>query len=107
MGALKTLTDATFKEEIESFDKRVLVEFWASWCPPCKMMDPLLVRIQDKYADRVVICKLNVDQNRVIAAEYSIAGVPTFITFDKGNVVERTSGALNETKLLKMIGVAV
>ncbi len=97
------LTDKNFKEEIIGSKIPVLVEFWASWCPPCKMMEPLMKKLTLELDGDVKICKINVDQNKLSAGEYEVRGVPTFISFFGGKEVERKIGALSEGMLRGMI----
>ena len=97
------LTDKNFKEEVKKSKIPVLVEFWASWCPPCKMMEPLMKKLTEELDGEVKICKLNVDQNKISAGEYEVRGVPTFISFLGGDEVERKIGALSEGMLREMI----
>jgi thioredoxin 1 len=97
------LTDKNFKEEVIESKIPVLVEFWASWCPPCKMMEPLMKKLTGKLDGEVKICKLNVDQNKISAGEYEVRGVPTFISFLDGEEVDRKIGALSEGMLMGMI----
>ena len=96
-------TDANFEEEVLNSDIPVLVDFWASWCPPCKMTEPLIDKLAQEYDGKVKIGKINVDQNPRTSAEYRIKGVPTFITFQSGKIVERRVAAQTEGQLRKML----
>jgi thioredoxin 1 len=84
---------ATFNEIINS-NQPVLVDFYADWCGPCKMMSPVLVQLANKMGDKVKILKVNVDKNPEASAAYQVQGVPTFILFKGGKVVWRQSGAM-------------
>lgn len=101
------LTDANFGDEVFETDKPVLVEFWASWCLPCKAMDSLIERIEEEYDGKIKIGKLNVDQNQKTAAVYNIKGVPVFILFKSGLILERKVAAQSDKQLRKMIDMAL
>jgi len=81
----------------------VLVDFWASWCPPCKMVEPVVEELERELAGRVKVGKLNVDQNPGIAARYDIKGVPTFVLFMRGREVARRVGAHSKAQLLQFL----
>lgn len=97
------LTDSNFEQEVLKSDVPVLVDFWASWCPPCKQTEPLVNKLAKEYEGKVKIGKLNVDQNPNTAAKYNIKGVPTFITFKKGEMIDRKVAAQPESQLRKML----
>lgn len=100
------ITDNNFKKEVLESDIPVLVDFWASWCPPCKMIEPLVDKLEKEYEGKVRICKLNVDQNKETAAEFNINNVPTFILFKNGKSEHRTFGSQTENQLRNIIGLA-
>lgn len=87
-GSVIELTDASFDETINSKDIPVLVDFWAPWCGPCKMLAPMIEEIAEEYGSRVAVCKLDTDEHREAAVEYAINAIPTIILF-KGGQVER------------------
>jgi len=97
------LTDKNFEEEVLKSDIPVLVEFWASWCPPCKMMEPILHKLEIEYEGQVKIGTLNVDLNPKTAAKYGITGVPTFIVFRNGQEIYRDVAAKSEEQLREII----
>jgi thioredoxin 1 len=103
MARAARLTGATFDEVVAGSKTPVLVEFWASWCPPCKAVDPILDELADAYGDRAVVAKLQVDQNPSVRDRYQIQGVPTFILFVEGAEITREVGARSRDFLTRMI----
>ena len=98
-----TFTDANFDAEVLKSDKPVLVDFWAEWCGPCRMMAPALEAVADQYADRVKVGKLNVDESPSVTARYQIRGIPTLLVFKGGEVREQLVGATSKDALVKML----
>ena len=96
-------TDANFEKEVIKSDLPVLVDFWSSWCPPCKMVEPVIKDLAEQYNGRLKIGKLNVDQNPKTATRYAIQGVPTFIVFNSGKVRQRRTGAQSEAQLQEIL----
>ena len=99
--ALKTVTDATFTDDVLLSDKPVLVDYWAVWCGPCRMIAPILEEIDATHGDKIQIAKLNVDENPRTAAEYGIVSIPTLNVFRGGRVVKQIIGAKPKAALLK------
>lgn len=97
------VNDKNFEEEIIKSKIPVLVEFWASWCVPCQMMDLVLKELETEFNSKIKISKLNVDRNRKIPRLYNLTGVPTFITFKNGNIIESRVGAQSKKDLFEMI----
>lgn len=96
MATISTIGKEDFRTEVLENNKVVLVDFWAPWCPPCRMMAPILENIADKYADTVSVVKVNVDEsadNQRIAAEHGVSGIPNMQLFKNGQVVDELIGA--------------
>ena len=92
-------TDATFANDVLKSDKPVLLDFWAEWCGPCKMIAPILDELAGSYADRVRIAKLNIDENPQTPPKYGIRGIPTLILFKNGTVEAQKVGAVSRSQL--------
>jgi thioredoxin 1 len=99
MSKITTLDAKNFKSEILKGQQPVLVDFWASWCGPCLMLAPVLEKIAVRYQNKLKVCKLNVDENQGIAAEYQIMSIPCLIMFKNGKEAGRVIGFLDERKL--------
>lgn len=99
--ATKTVTDATFADEVLQSDRTVVVDFWAEWCAPCKMVSPVLEEIAREHADKLTIAKLNIDENPQTARQYQIMSIPTMSVFSGGQVVKNIVGAKPKTALLR------
>lgn len=100
---ISILTDANFKETINGSDVPVLVDFWADWCGPCKMIAPELDKLADDLVGKVIVGKINVDDNRVTPGEFQVMSIPTMILFKGGKEVERAIGFRKKEELKTMI----
>jgi len=96
-------TDATFTQDVLKSDKPVLLDFWAEWCGPCKMIAPILDEIASEYQDRVKIAKLNIDENPQTPPKFGIRGIPTLILFKNGTVEAQKVGAVSKSQLLAFL----
>jgi thioredoxin 1 len=97
------VTDASFEEDVLKSAGPVLVDFWAQWCGPCKMIAPVLEELAEEYAGKLKIVKLDVDANPVTAPKYNVKGIPTLIIFKNGNVEAKKVGALSKSQLAAFI----
>jgi len=101
--SLLHLTDASFKKEVLEADLPVLVDFWAPWCGPCKMIAPLLEELAKEYAQKMKIGKINIDEDTKIATHFGVMSIPTLIFFKKGKAIDQIAGALSKAELKKRI----
>ena len=97
----KKVTDETFEAEVLKNDKPVLVDYWAEWCGPCKMVAPVLEAISEEHGDKLDIVKLNVDDNPMVTQKYGILNIPTLGVFKNGEVVMELVGARSKSALLR------
>ncbi len=93
------VTDASFDADVLKADKPVLVDYWAEWCGPCKMIAPILDEIATEYGDRVKVCKIDIDSNQATPPKYGIRGIPTLMLFKNGAVEATKVGALSKSQL--------
>ena len=101
------VNDKNFTIEVLQSDLPVLVDFWATWCGPCKSIGPVIEELSKEYAGRVKVAKLNVDENPATPSQYGVRGIPTLILFKEGKVLEQIVGAVPKTRLTAMIEKAL
>jgi len=97
------VTDGSFQGDVLNSDIPVLVDFWAAWCGPCKMIAPLLDQVADEYAGKIKVCKVDVDANPQTAAKFSVRGIPTLMLFKDGELEATKVGALSKSQLTEFI----
>lgn len=97
------LTEATFENEVINSDIPVLVDFWATWCGPCRMLAPIIEEIANEYEGKVKVGKVNVDEQSALAAKYGIMSIPTLILFKNGEIAEKTVGLRSKEQIKELI----
>jgi len=104
MGAEVTVNAENFENEVLKADKPVLVDFWAEWCMPCKMVEPIVNQIAEEHKDKVKVAKLNVDEAGEVASQYNIISIPTMLVFKDGKVVNQRVGAGSKKAIEDFLG---
>lgn len=100
---IKHITDANFDAEVLKSELPVLVDFWAEWCGPCKMIAPILEEVSQQYAGKLVVAKVDVDANQAVPAQFGIRGIPTLILFKNGEAAAQKVGAMAKGQLVQFI----
>ena len=98
-----SLNEKNFEEEVLKSEKPVLVDFWASWCGPCRMMAPVIDEIAEEMGETVKVCKINIDEEKNLAVKYNVMSIPTFIVLKNGKEVGRTIGVQDKSEITKML----
>jgi len=97
------VSDSTFEEQVLNSGKPVLVDYWAAWCGPCKMIAPILDEIADEYTDKLTIAKINIDDNQLTPQKYAVRGIPTLMIFKNGEIAGTKVGAMSKSQLSAFI----
>ncbi len=101
--AIVHVSDETWEQDVLKSDKPVLVDYWAEWCGPCKMIAPIIDEIAEEYGDRIKVCKMDVDANQQTPPKYGIRGIPTLMLFKNGEVEATKVGAVSKSQLAAFI----
>ena len=101
--AVITLNKNNFDEEVTKSDKTVLIDFWASWCGPCRMMSPVIDEIAEEMGDSIKVGKINIDEERDLAIQYDVMSIPTFIVFKNGKEINRSVGVQDKEEIKGML----
>ena len=102
-GNILEFSDQNFEQEVLGSDKPVLVDFWAEWCAPCRMIAPAVEAIAGEYAGRAKVGKLNVDENQSVTSRYNIRSIPTLLVFKNGEIKEQIVGTTSKNNLAKLL----
>ncbi len=100
---VKELTKATFEQEVMLSEKPVLIDFWASWCGPCRMVSPIIDRLSEEYEGKIKVLKVNVDEETQLASEFAIVSIPTVLLIKNGKIAEKSVGARSFDDFCDMI----
>ncbi len=107
MSKEATVTEKTFQSTVLESSVPVLVDFWADWCPPCKMIAPILEQIAEEYDGKALVCKVNVDENQALAQKYGVMSIPTLIFFKDGEIKDQAIGALPKDQLVSRLDALI
>lgn len=98
-----SLNEKNFEEEVLKSEKTVFIDFWASWCGPCRMMSPVVDELAEEMGDSVKVCKINIDEEKNLAVQYNVMSIPTFIVLKNGREVNRSVGVQDKEELKNML----
>lgn len=98
-----SLNERNFEEEVLKSEKIVLIDFWASWCGPCKMMSPVVDAVAEEMGEKVKVCKINIDEEQNLAVKYNVMSIPTFIVLKNGEEIARSVGVQDKEEIVSML----
>ena len=101
--AITNLSKDNYKKEVLDTDKTILIDFWASWCGPCKMLSPIIDEVANEVADNIKICKVNIDEQQDLATQFGIMSIPTLMVFKNGELVKRETGLRNKSAIFELM----
>tara|TARA_Y100001970_G_C14211397_1_gene847167 strand:- start:411 stop:731 length:321 start_codon:yes stop_codon:yes gene_type:complete len=97
------ITESSFEQDVIKSEKPVLVDYWAEWCGPCKQIGPALEEISNEMSEKIIVSKLNIDENPQVASKYGVKGIPTLMLFNNGEIISTKVGALPKSKIVEWI----
>lgn len=103
--SVTVLTKNNFENEVLNSDKPVLIDFWAAWCGPCRMLSPVIDELGEEYSEDVKVCKVNVDDEGELASQFDVMSIPTLVIIKNGKIVETAVGAKSKNDILRMLGI--
>lgn len=101
--AIINLNKDNYKKEVLDTDKTILIDFWASWCGPCKMLSPIIDEVSNEVSDNIKICKVNIDEQQDLATQFQIMSIPTLVIIKNGQVVNNSVGVRSKEEILEML----
>lgn len=101
--AITNLSKDNYKKEVLDTDKTILIDFWASWCGPCKMLSPIIDEVANEVADNIKICKVNIDEQQDLATQFGIMSIPTLVVIKNGQIINNSVGVRSKEEILEML----
>lgn len=101
--AVKTITSENFEQEVLKAEKTVLIDFWAEWCGPCRMLSPVVDQVAEEMGDQIIVGKVNVDEQPVLAQKFNIMSIPTLLVFKNGSVVQTSVGVRPKQEIVNLV----
>ena len=101
--AITNLSKDNYKKEVLDTDKTILIDFWAGWCGPCKMLSPIIDEVANEVADNIKICKVNIDEQQDLATQFGIMSIPTLVVIKNGQIINNSVGVRSKEEILEML----